>query len=143
MIDIDKDWLSSQYSLRFDAIELVADGVNRTYRARAGQKYFYLRLYRAPGRPLSHIIAEVTLLTQFPDRADVGVSRPVATADRSAHILELACGGGLRHACLLKVSKGTRSSLHLLVWRSLARPSRTCTWLCQPPLAETSEALSR
>ncbi|MER9674623.1 phosphotransferase [Mesorhizobium sp. M0208] len=106
MIDIDKDWLSSQYSLRFDAIELVVDGVNRTYRARAGQKYFYSRLYRASGRPLSHIIAEVTLLTQFPDRADVGVSRPVATADRSAHILELACGGGLRHACLFESVEG-------------------------------------
>ncbi|MER9606588.1 hypothetical protein NKJ11_30950, partial [Mesorhizobium sp. M0243] len=52
MIDIDKDWLSSQYSLRFDAIELVVDSVNRTYRARAGQKYFYLRLYRVSNGPL-------------------------------------------------------------------------------------------
>ncbi|MER8823267.1 DUF2130 domain-containing protein [Mesorhizobium sp. M0991] len=82
MIDIDKDWLSSQYSLRFDAIELVVDGVNRTYRARAAQKYFYLRLYRASGRPLSQIIAEVTLLTQFPDRADVGVSEMALTIER-------------------------------------------------------------
>ncbi|MER8541439.1 phosphotransferase [Mesorhizobium sp. M1334] len=106
MIDIDKDWLSSKYSLGFDAIELVVDGVNRTYRARAGKKHFYLRLYRASGRPLSQIIAEVTLLTQFPDCADVGVSRPVATADRSTHILELACGGGLRHACLFESVDG-------------------------------------
>ncbi|MCW0002155.1 phosphotransferase [Pararhizobium sp. YC-54] len=111
MIDIDKDWLSSQYEPGFDAIELVVGGVNRTYRVRTGKKSFYLRLYRASGRPLSQIIAEATLLTAFPDCADVGVSRPVATADRSAHILELAYGGSFRHACLFESVDGGQIAL--------------------------------
>ncbi|MER9372017.1 phosphotransferase [Mesorhizobium sp. M0491] len=81
-------------------------GVNRTYRARAGKKHFYYRLYRASGRPLSQNIAEATLLAQFPDCANVGVSRPVATANRSGHILGLACRGGLRHACLFESVDG-------------------------------------
>ncbi|MGV6876405.1 phosphotransferase enzyme family protein [Pseudochelatococcus sp. B33] len=107
MTDIDKDFLSSQFARRFDAIELVVGGVNRTYWVREGTTVFYLRLYRQSGRPLPQIIAETSLLMRFPDSAPVGVSRPTAKVDGTC-IIEMVWNSEKRHACLFESTEGAQ-----------------------------------
>lgn len=98
---IDCIWLSVQYGREFTDLELVVGGVNRTYRVRGGAEVFYLRLYRATGRPLSEIKAEAQLLACFPQSPDVDVSRPIATISGD-YIIETTWNGEQRNACLFR-----------------------------------------
>ncbi|MFJ1311821.1 phosphotransferase [Agrobacterium sp. P15N1-A] len=105
MTDIDKEWLSSRYGRHFTDIDVVVGGVNRTYRVQAGAEVFYLRLYRSFGRSLEQIIAEISLLTRFPESSYVGVSRPVAAID-GAYVMKLHWNGEQRHGCLFQSAEG-------------------------------------
>ena len=100
--------VSREYKLgELAGAELLARGLNDTFRVQASDRSYAFRVYRAGWRSKSEIQYELEVVLHL-DRKGIGVSAPVASKDGSL-LIPIEQPEGMRYAVLFTYAEGEQS----------------------------------